>query len=103
MPAIDWIYLIIIGINVRQPQQCDPERRPSSSWLAAGWGGLVDQRLSELYVRQLAHSKCSIKASFLAGQSLCSEKLAQKGLTGKMKRSQGGENETSSGFLPRSE
>lgn len=59
----------------------------------AGGGGLVDHRLGEPYVRTLAHSKRSIKVNFLSGQNLCSEKLAQKGLTGEMKRSQGGQKE----------
>lgn len=72
----------------------------------AGGGGLVDHRLGEPYVRTLAHSKRSIKVNFLSGQNLCSEKLAQKGLTGEMKgaredrKNSEGENETSSDSLP---
>lgn len=54
--------------------------------LRVGW-----PKTGKLYVRQ--QHTVSAHESILAGQSLCSEKLAQRRLTGKMKRSQGGQRE----------
>lgn len=69
-----------------------------------GRGGLVDQRLSELYGRQLAHSECSVGLCFGRSESLLRragpERINWEDEE-EPERTEG-ENGNSWGFLPRS-